>query len=109
MQSVNGKTITLTKGDTFIAMVTITDGDGNIYTPQEGDSIRFAAKQNYEDYSPVIVKDIPTDTMTLTIESGDTKPLAVGTYVFDVQLTYADGRVDTFIDKGKLKLTEEVD
>ena len=50
MQSVNGKTITLTKGDTLIAMVTITDQDGNVYTPQEGDSIRFAAKQDYEGF-----------------------------------------------------------
>ena len=39
----------------------------------------------------------------------DTKNLDFGTYVYDLQITFADGTVDTFISKSILKLEEEVD
>lgn len=107
MFSVNGTTITLTRGDTFKANIDISLG-GDAYTPEAGDEIRFAMKQSYSDDEPAILVNIPVDTMKLVINSEDTKNLEYGTYVYDIQLTYANGDVDTFI-KGKLKLTEEVD
>ena len=55
------------------------------------------------------MKDIPSDTMLLVLEPEDTKTLPFGKYVYDIQITYADGKVDTFITKGRLRLTEEVD
>lgn len=56
-----------------------------------------------------MVKDIPIDTMKLVLDPADTKNLSFGKYVYDVQLTKSTGEVDTFITKGMLKLTEEVD
>ena len=56
-----------------------------------------------------MVKDIPIDTMKLILDSADTKMLPFGKYVYDIQLTKATGEVDTFITKGTMKLTEEVD
>lgn len=107
--SISGNNITLTRGDTFAAEISITAPDGDIYTPVEGDSIRFAMKSSYNDDEPcLILKDIPLDTMKLTILPEDTKPLTYGSYVYDIQITKASGEVDTFI-KGKLKLTEEVE
>lgn len=47
--------------------------------------------------------------MLLVLEPEDTKTLPFGKYVYDIQITYADGKVDTFITKGRLRLTEEVD
>ena len=38
--SVSGTTITLTRGDTFKAQISITDRNGDPYVPQEGDSVR---------------------------------------------------------------------
>lgn len=106
--SISGTTITLTRGDTFSALVSIFDPDGNIYEPKEGDVIRFAMKRSYRDLQPCLVKNIPVDTLKLEIKPEDTKELKFGRYVYDIQLTKATGEVDTFITKAELCLTEEV-
>jgi hypothetical protein len=106
--NVSGTTITLTRGDTFMALVAIADSDGNAYTPINGDSIRFAMKSSYEDAEPLLVKEIPIDTMKLILDPEDTENLAFGQYVYDIQLTKVTGEVDTFITKAKIKITEEV-
>lgn len=106
--SVNGTKISLTRGDTFRAVVTLTRRDGTTYSPTAGDVIRFAMKKNYEDASVLIEKTIPYDTLLLELEPEDTKPLAFGEYVYDVQITMEDGTVDTFIPTSILKLTKEV-
>lgn len=43
--SVSGTTITLTRGDSFIADISITDQDDKPYIPGAGDVIRFAMKK----------------------------------------------------------------
>lgn len=109
---IDGTTIYLTRGDTFEALVEaiLPDSEGaELYVPVEGDSVRFAMKADYEDEEPLVVKDIPIDTMLLVLTPEDTKSLPFGRYVYDIQITYADGKVDTFITKGRLRLTEEVD
>ena len=109
---VNRDTIYLTRGDTFMANLTIHNSDGSIYIPEEGDSIRFALKENIEDEECIIWREIPTDTMLLILYPGDTKDLEYGTYVYDIQLiTHVDDIeiVDTFITASKFKLTEEVE
>lgn len=107
--SITGTTITLTRGDTFEALVSATKKDGTQYIPVEGDSIRFAMKESYDDARPILVKEIPIDTMLLVLEPEDTADLNFGKYVYDIQLTKANGKVDTFIPKATLKLSEEVD
>lgn len=106
--NVSGTTIALTRGDTFMALITITDSENNPYIPVEGDTIRFAMKATYSDAVPLLVKDIPINTMKLILEPEDTKHLAFGRYVYDIQLTRATGEVDTFITKAKINITEEV-
>lgn len=106
---IDGTTITLTRGDTFRAHITITDSEGNEYTPQSGDTIRFAAKKNYKDLKPIIKKTIPTDTLMLHLAPQDTKKLPFGEYKYDIELTYADGDIDTFITNAVLNITEEID
>lgn len=106
---VSGTTITLTRGDTFMALITLTDSENNPYVPVEGDKIRFAMKQTYTDEEPIVIKDIPIDTMKLILKPEDTKNIAFGKYVYDIQLTKATGEVDTFITKAKINITEEVD
>lgn len=106
--SVNGTTITLTRGDTFKAQIIIHDRAGNVYTPIEGDSVRFALKAKITDPEPLAVIDIPIDTMMLIIKPEHTSGLSFGSYIYDIQLTKVNGDVDTFITASKLKLTEEV-
>ena len=108
MFSVKGKTIKLTRGDTFKATIGIYNADGTAYTPASGDVIVFTMKKSYKDETAIITKTIDHASLALEFDPSDTSSLAYGEYVFDVQLTYANGNVDTFIDKGKLVLTEEV-
>lgn len=108
-QSLKGNAITLTRGDTFKATVTPVNKDGSEYQMQEGDKLRFAMKKNYSDLRPCLLIEIPSDTRLLVIESSDTKELDFGDYVYDIQLTHANGDVDTFIAKERLRLTEEVE
>lgn len=107
---INGTSITMTRGDTLKTTITIYDSEGNIYTPVEEDKIRFALKRSYKDETPLILKEIPFDTLELKLDPEDTKSLKQpSSYVYDIQITMSDGTVDTFIDKAELKLTEEVD
>ena len=103
-------TIIHTRGDTLDFTVVILKSDKvTRYHPVQGDRVRFALKKEYEDMKPLIVKDVPIDTMRLHLDPEDTKNLPFGTYVYDLELTFGDdGTVDTFINKGKFKLTEEV-
>lgn len=107
--NISGTTITMTRGDTLVVLVSIAQANGYPYTPVEGDKVRFAMKAGYGDPKPLLVKDIPIDTMQLVIEPEDTADLNFGRYVYDIQLTKANGVVDTFIAKARLVLTEEVD
>jgi len=120
--SISGTTIKMTKGDTlktYLQLKRLKEGavigsenpeDYEDYIPEPEDSIRFAMKETYDDaIEPIILKNIPTDTLLLHLLPEDTKNLlAPKTYVYDIEITYANGDVDTFITKAALKLTEEV-
>jgi len=108
MISISGTTITMTKGDTLRLVVGIKNANGQTYTPAEGDVVRFAMKRHYYDSQAAIKKTLPNETLLLHLAPADTETLAVGDYVYDIELTYANDDVDTFIS-GKLVLVDEVD
>lgn len=115
MVDVKKNRITMTRGDTLRVKIGITV-NGIEYMPQLGDSIRFAMKHNvfnktktdYAEEKPLVTKEIPYDTLILQLDPEDTKWLGFGNYAFDIQITFVDGTVDTFIS-GDLTLTKEVD
>ena len=112
MVDVKGTTITITRGDSAIIGVQIYNSDGTEYVPVEGDSIRFAVKKNYSDVEPLILKDIPISSMEFVLMPEDTKELDSGPirgkYKYDIELTRADGMVDTFIPRADFIVLEEV-
>ena len=110
MLKVSGTSIEMTRGDTAKLQLYLTYQDGEPYEPEEGDVIRFAMKKTFSDaVEPDLVKTIPIDTLVLHIEPEDTKALEYGTYRYDIQLTKANGDVDTFIDRAYITFTEEID
>lgn len=106
MFNISRNTIKLTRGDSFYCEIGIAQ-DGIPYVPEDGDVIRFTVKREL-DGEALISKTIPNDTLVLHLEPNDTKTLAVGTYHFDVELTFANGDVDTFINNEVLILVPEV-
>ncbi len=113
---IKGTSITLTRGDSLRVKITIIL-DGEEYTPEYGDQVRFAVKHptmnskqtQYKDVQPLLLKTIPIDTMILELQPNDTKSFDFGTYVYDLQITFSDGTVCTFITQAVFKLTPEVD
>lgn len=101
--------ITLTRGDTLTLTVGLTK-DGETYTPEQGDVIRFALSKGYETdfgYELLITEVIPNATLTFTLSSVQTQ-LPYSVYNYDIQITHSDGCVDTFIS-AKLTITGEVE
>lgn len=112
---IDGTRIELTRGDSFYCVVSLSRGN-EPYTPAEGDRIRFALKRavlaplggDFDDARPLILKTIPNDTLLLHLAPADTKGLSFGSYVYDIELTFASGDVDTFIADAPFELTREV-
>lgn len=97
----------MTRGDTVRFGMSLTV-DGETYEPTEGDLIKLGIKELYEDEECLVEKEIPTDTLIVHIEPEDTQDLDFGEYVWDIQITFANGDVYTFIERAKLKLLEDV-
>ena len=116
MYVIDGTNIKLTRGDSFYCEISMKNRNGEPYEPQAGDVVRFYLKRDllnppkseYIDRNPLISKAVPTDTMILHLEPDDTKGLGFGEYVYDVELTFANGDVDTFINNARLSLVPEV-
>lgn len=109
MFSIKDNNIILTRGDTLLLEIKMIK-QGETYIPIEGETLRFAMKNKYSDpdQKVILVKNIPIDTLILELEPEDTKNLPMRSkYVYDIQFTDIDGRVDTFI-KGTLTIEEEV-
>lgn len=114
MYTFKKNTIYLTRGDTLQAQLSIMQ-DNEVYTPIQGDIIRFALKKSrlnydktrYVDTEPLILKNIPIDTMILQLDHTDTATLDFGKYDYDIEITMANGKVDTFI-KDNLYIQPEV-
>lgn len=112
--------IWLTRGDTLTLKVNLerevppvppaTEPTIEPYVPQTGDVIRFAVSKGYKSepsYELKFKETIPHDTLTFTASSEKTS-IDYMTYNYDVEITYADGTVDTFIS-GKFTITGETD
>ena len=111
MVYITDNVITIVRGDTLETLLNIKTKCGEDYLPSADDVIRFALKSDYEAGSPVLIrKVIPNDTLVLCLEAYETKKLPARRrpYVYDIELTTADGYVDTFI-RSQFKVLEEVE
>lgn len=108
--------IKMTRGDTLRIVITMWQRDGTEYTPQAGDEIKFYLKRalmthgnkQFVDQEPIITKEILTSDLLLELEPADTKSLDFGNYKYDVEITFNDGTVDTFISDASFIITPEV-
>jgi hypothetical protein len=96
--------IKLTRGDTAQFVITPYSSDGSEYELKDGDVVTFTVKKNTYDKQVLIQKT----GLEVEIKPEETNDLTYGTYKYDVQMTFADGRIDTFIGPSDFVLTEEV-
>lgn len=103
---IDGTTISMTRGDTFRCTFPLVM-DGEDYELQTGDVVRFAMNTADHEDEPLLVKEL--DGYDLLLEPEDTKDFDFGTYRYDVQITFANGDVITYIARAKIKLLWEAD
>lgn len=108
MFDINGSTIRLTRGDTLYLKITLSK-DGEAFTPDDSDTIRFAMKQSFSDVGWLLMREIHPSSgeIILEIKPEDTKKLSFGTYKYDLALVDSNERVNTFVI-GDFIVTEEV-
>lgn len=102
-------TIHLTRGDTArfsIGRIVNTVTNTN-YTPTEGDIVTMTVKKTVLQEDPCVQIIVPGGGV-LHIKPEDTKAMAFGKYVYDVQLTTVDGDVYTIIQPTTFDLQKEV-
>ena len=102
-------TIHLTRGDTarfslgrIVNTVTKTN-----YTPTADDTVTMTIKKTALDEAPCVQLTAPGGEV-LHIKPEDTKAMAFGKYVYDIQITMADGDVYTIVPPATFDLLKEV-
>lgn len=102
MIKIEDNVITIIKGDTAIINVSIED-----YILTTPDIVLFTVKESIEDNVYVLQKIIryydSTGVARIELTSDDTD-LDPGTYIYDIEVRFDDGRVDTIIQPTKFKV-----
>lgn len=105
MFEIANTTIKLIRGDTAVLNVNLATDDGSAYSLSSDDAGMFSLKRSYRDEDYVL--QIPVVNDQVTFAHNDTKDLPDGDYVYDIQITLADGQVFT-IARGKFMLLADV-
>ena len=102
-------TIHLTRGDTArfsLGQIVNTITNTN-YTPTAEDTVTMTIKKTVMQADPFVQIIVPGGEV-LHIKPEDTKAMAFGKYVYDIQITMADGDVYTIIPPTTFELLKEV-
>ena len=103
--------ISITRGDSATFIVSMKK-DGVVVPFEAGDKVYFTVKTSVNTAQKLIQKVITTfetdGSAIIYILPEDTKTLEFKSYVYDVQLTAADGSVTTFIKPSAFIVGSEV-
>lgn len=105
MFEINKNKIKITRGDTGIFNIEILDRITELpYEVQAGDTVRFTVKKSIYQNKPLIQKE----GTSIQINPADTQTLMYGKYLYDVEITLANGMVQTIITPCEFEITSEV-
>lgn len=97
--------IRITRGDTGIFEIDILDRVTDLpYNPESDDVVRFTVKKSQYQNKPLIYKE----GTQITLDPIDTLNLPYGKYLYDVEITLANGMVQTIIEPNEFEVTSEV-
>lgn len=107
---INGFNIEMTRGDSDSITVSCTkDGISHDFTA--GDIVYFTVKKSIYDSVKVIQKiitEFADGKAVIPILPADTRDLSFSTYVYDVQINFFDGSVNTVIPPSSFTILPEV-
>lgn len=100
--------IFLTRGDTVRIGINNFNPSGEPYELREGDTLRFALKRRIADADEdvIIEKDLTGSELLLRPE--ETEALPFGKYIYDIELEFENGDVDTVIPPTPFYIESEV-
>ena len=105
-----GTNISMVRGDTEAMTVSCTE-NGVARAFVTGDKVYFTVKKTVSETEKILQKVITTFTdgkAHIDILPSDTKALACKSYIYDIQIVFADGTVKTIIGPSTFDLTSEV-
>lgn len=108
---VNGKKLKMVRGDSEAITVKLTNAAGELMPLVPGDTVYFTVKDSaYTEVKllQVVVTEFEEGVALITIRPEDTKQLPFREYVYDVQVTFADGSVKTIIPPSRFTINAEV-
>ena len=107
--------ITMVRGDTLIIAVDVLDENGAAYNPAADDEIIITVREWSDEGEIVLQKDqddadvvVVAGGWTIEIEPADTEDWEYIPYVYDIEVTLADGYKQTIIPYAPFTLTKEV-
>lgn len=109
--TVKGTDISLVRGDSATITVSCVDTTETIIPLTTSDIVYFTVKRSINDIVIVIQKIITVfleGKAIISLTHTDTKDLKYISYMYDVQLTRANGEVTTIIQPSKFIITGEV-
>ena len=104
-------TISITRGDSKTIPLEFELEDGTTIPFNAGDIVYFTVKDNAytnEKQFQIIITDFPNNVAYIEIHPTHTKSLKYKKYVYDLQVTRADGTVTTLIPASDFIVGEEV-
>lgn len=106
MFEINGRSISLTRGDTARFEVSITNTvTGEPYTIEENDILTMTVRGTSK--SPVEFRSQSLGTSLLHIKPEDTEHMYFGEYVYDIELRTSSGDVYTVIPLSEFTVLPE--
>ena len=107
MFRINQKThkISLTKGDNASFKVNIIEANGQIRQLFDDDTITLTVRKTA---NSDVAFTKPAENGVINLVPTDTKSLAAGTYVYDIQLTTFGGNIYTIIPISYFEIQQEV-
>ena len=107
--------ITMVRGDTLIIAVDVLDENGAAYNPAADDEIIITVREWSDEGEIVLQKDqddadvvVVAGGWTIEIKPADTADWEYISYVYDIEVTLADGYKQTIIPYAPFVLTKEV-
>ena len=98
--------ISIIRGDTGFFAINICNSNGESVSLADDDVLIFTVRANPN--AEIAIQKRLTGTNKLVLEPSDTADLEFSKYCYDVQLTRADGYVDTVIPPHTFRIMEEV-
>ena len=97
----NKKRMKVVKGDTAIFDINMKD-----YSFVEGDKVYFTVKSSVDDAENIIQKIVTEfdENVAKIILSSTNTSIDVGSYLYDIQCSLIDGRIDTVVPPTKFEV-----